>query len=817
MFNWLSKKNRGFGLWLVLWWSCGVMLLAQPSQSSRLTLQCQHVPITAILTTLEQQSGYFFSYESSIVEGLNDCSLQAKHWTLDKCLRQLLVPNGLDYQVVGQTIILRRQSTGMPPAIPLHQSAADTTLRASLDEVVVEAHNPLSPLQSTQPGLLTLTPKEVRQAPSLLGEPDLFKTLLLTPGVAQGTDLFSSLYVRGGDADQNLYWLDGVPLYQTSHLGGLFATFNTDIVKLAGFYKGSFPARYGERLSSVLDARSEPDDTAHYHGCASLGLIAGKFYLTGPLIPGQSSFSVAYRRTWLETFTEPAMAIVRGIGQGTFDTYFRYAFQDLNVNVSYRLPKQGQLKAGLYYGDDLFRLHEKPVEKDLDIYRNYRWRWGNLASTLRWEQPWKSTLHTEAQLFYSRFLSNIHNRLEQKELVLENARQQRSLIRDIGGRFTLDALPHSSLLFKTGVEYQFHTFHPYLSYGPFIQRNERIQGHEWALFTDEMWEATSRLRIQLGLRLSHYRTAEKHYTTLQPRLSARYQLRPHLSLKAAYAENSQYIHQVSENYLSLPSDLWLPTSGTWRPMSSRITTLGLYSDKLSGLICSMEAYYKTMDHLLDYLHSYQSISVSSSLADEVTEGSGRSYGVEWMVKKPSGRLSGWIGYTLSWTDRHFPELNGGKRFPARFDNRHKLNIVATYQLKPHMELTAAWSLSSGNWLTFPTEYYSMPNMSNQPETDPLRQLNSSYFSLIKNELADRRNNVQLPYYHRLDLSLQLIRPLKKGRKGIWSFGLYNAYCRMNPISLSILYKQNATGQYEPHLNTYAILPTLPSVSYTYQF
>lgn len=820
MYSWLHIRNSLLYGGLLLALCCGGnsegMAQTLPEQSP-ITLHLRKVPLTTILLSLEQVSGFHFSYESSLVEEAGPCSLHVTRQPLDQCLQQLFSSLCISYQIVGKTIILhRRQAQPVQQPAPV-SLAIDTTLSARLDEVVVEAKNPRSPLYSTQLGLLTLTPQEVRKTPSLLGEPDLFKTLQLTPGVAMGTELLSSLYVRGGDADQNLYWLDGVPIYHTGHLGGIFATFNTDAVQLAGFYKGSLPARYGERLSSVIDARTMAGDSSGYHGSASIGLIAGKVNLSGPLLPGKSRFIVAYRRTWTEVLTEPAMAIVRAVGQGAFDTYFRYGFQDINAKVDYRLPHNGQLAASFYYGDDLFKLHEKPIEKSYDLYRNYHWRWGNLAPSLRWSQPWSERIYSEVQLYYTHFRSKVHNQWEAASNTLPSARHQVSSIHDLGGRFITDLYLSDRHQLKTGGEYTYHANRPSLSYGVQSFRHEPINSHESALWGEDHWQLHPRMTLQLGMRLSHYRVNRKGYTSFCPRVSARFQPLPHLSIKAAYAKTLQYVHLLSENYLSLPSDLWLPTDVKLPPMTAHQVTLGLYADRWSGFIASMEGYYKTMDQLVAYRSDHRLNSPATPLDQLITTGTGRSYGIEWMLKRQTGKLTGWVGYTLSWTDRHFAELNQGRRFPARYDNRHKLNIVAAYQLNERIELTASWSLSSGNWLTYPTEYYNTPYRYQGNKADPLTLVNNWYYSWNIKGTINTYHNVQLPMYHRLDLGVQIVRPLRKGRKGIWNFGLYNAYCQMNPIGISSYFEKDAQGNWIIRLNTYSLLPTIPSVSYTYQF
>ncbi len=870
-------------LWMI-WMSCLFYMVVPLSAQSGakeeplLTIHLEKVSLREILSVMEEQSGYFFSYESSLIESYQQHSLTLRQVPFSEGLKRLFDTLPLTYQQIGRSIILRshirtytiagfirdkmsgesliassvmdRLSSrgvvtnnsgfysltlpvgkvrlqasyvGYAPlecTFDLHKDTLiDLSLKpwGQLKEVVVEGNDPRSDLNHAELGMITLTPKEVKQVPTLLGEPDLVKTLQQTPGVAIGTETMAALYVRGGDLDENLVWMDGVPLYQVGHLGGIFSAFNPEAVKLAGFYKGSFPTRFGERLSSVVDVRSRDGDLYNYHGNASLGLIAGNVNLSGPIVKGRTSFHVACRRSWMDAILSPALAITRWVGQGAFDTYFRYAFQDVNAKINHKLSETGRLEAGLYYGDDLMKLREKSIEPNTAAYRNYQWRWGNLTSFLNWNQLFGQKLFGNLTLFYSRYRSRVHNRHENSYERL-SSRLQRSRIDDIGCRFLLDYTFHSAHLLKSGAEYVFHSYQPRQEIlNGLLQQQMHRYGQELALFVEDDWQLTKRLQLHGGVRFSYYNTLHKGYVSVRPRLSLRYRCLPHLSLKASYAETNQYVQMLSDTYASLPSDIWMPVTQKIRPMSARIGSVGLYSDKLQGYTCSVEGYYKQMNRVLEYKDYRNLLMLLAPLDEQVTEGSRRSYGVEMMVRKNSGKLTGWVGYTLSWTDCFFPELNRGKRFPFRFDNRHKLNVVAAYRLNPKVELTAAWTVASGNHLTVATEMYKIP-------LEPL--LYNDYYpaagsynryNTYTKAYTDRRNNEQLPTYHRLDLGMTLRRPLKHGRMGIWSFGLYNAYCRMNPITLRPIYEGDDPSKMELKMKSYSLLPVIPSASYTYKF
>lgn len=874
------------------------------------TLDVEQKPLAYVLKEIEQQTGIFFSYESDWIAAFEPVSLHVRDASLPVCLKRLFALLPVTYRITSRYVILKKKqrhytisgfvrdsvsdeclinasihdrlsgkggvtnnygfySLTLPPGRitlstsyvgygPAEQTfvlQSDTLIdlllspRGRLGEVVIEASNPHGFVSDPQLGKMLLTPKEIRQVPALLGEPDLVKTLQMTPGVAMGTEAMASLYVRGGNTDENLVLVDGNPIYQIGHLGGLFSAFNPDAVKLAGFYKGSIPARYGERLSSVVDVHTRDGDMYHYHGSATIGLIAGKLNLSGPLVKGRTSFNVALRRTWFDVLSGPAFALANAIGSTHNDIRMRYAFHDLNMKINHLISDRSRLAAGLYYGDDFLKVHnvyndfsdaeQYPAEE----HERFKWRWGNLASSLAWNYRMNYKLFANLSFVYSRYRSKVDTEAGHKwgkdtagDWINQSAKTQknRSRIEDAGLKFQLDYLPSTRHHVKAGGEYTFHLYRPESRKTYAAYRDEIVQtdwnegyagandsGHELAAYVEDDWEVASRLKLNLGLRFSYFHTAGKSYAALRPRLALGYRFLPGFSIKASYVEMNQYVHLLSETYLAIPSDLWLPVGRRIRPMKSRIGSVGLYTDRLSGFVCSLEGYYKTMDHLLEYRDYKYLLPATSSWENYVTEGSGRSYGLEALVKKPTGRLTGWVGYTLSWSDRLFPELNGGRRFPSRFDNRHKLNIVGAYKLNPKIELTAAWTYASGNWQTVPIEEYHLGEVGHAVVPSWNWQYDYYYGPSYAGFYTDSRNNVQLPAYHRLDLGVSLYCPKKKGRMGIWNFSLYNAYCRMNPVSVR-LYRnpggpQVVSGVNSWEVQTFSLLPVIPSFSYTYKF
>ena len=339
--------------------------------------------------------------------------------------------------------------------------------------------------------------------------------------------------------------------------------------------------------------------------------------------------------------------------------------------------------------------------------------------------------------------------------------------------------------------------------------NEKLLAHELSAFAEDDWTLTPALRLNAGVRLSLFNIDRKTYTGVEPRVSLRWLLGKNLSLKASYSRMNQYVHLISNSFLNLPTDSWMPVTRNLKPLISDQYSLGAYYN-WKDLDFSMEGYYKDSRNLLEYKDGHSLVPSSITWDRKLVAGKGRSYGLEWMVRKSTGRTTGWIGYSLAWSDRQFNELNGGCRFPSRYDNRHKLNIVVMHKLSKRVELSAAWTYTSGNYTTLSTESYEGLN---PPSKDPYGSSSQEEFDLYGD-----RNNYQLPAYHRLDLGINIYRPKKKGRMGIWNVSVYNAYCRMNPFMIEKTEEyDSAEKKSYPVFKQYSFLPIVPSITYTYKF
>lgn len=862
-----------------------------PLPTPTITLDMRQVPLSHLLLEIEKQTGLFFSYESSMLKDCPEVSFTAHDEPLSYCLKRLFADLPVVYRITGQYIILKRRprlytisgfvrdsasyesligatvlerasgkgsvsnnygfySITLPPgrvtlsssyvgyeagAVTLmltKDTLMDLPLKAmsALGEIVVEGLPPRTEVLSSRSGVADIPAGRIKSLPALLGEADVVKTLQRQPGTAMGTEGMSGLYVRGGNGDENLYLLDGNPIYHTNHLLGFFSAFNPDAVKNATFYKGSFPAEYGGRLSSVVDVRTNEGNRKEYHGNISVGLLALRANLEGPIIRDRSSFNVSVRRTWMELITWPLLKAANR----TSDRQMRggYHFYDMNAKVNHSFSDRSRLYLSFYMGTDSYL----DGESSTDTYgseRNFRWRWGNLIGSGGWNYVINKKLFATFTAGYTRYRSHIS---QQKDAFVSSTDQLhpqsffqenhfRSAMEDVSLRASFDFRPNVNHRIRMGSDYLFHNFRPEKSNMKSwykdsvitqstntVLAHSVIRGHEASLYAEDEMHLTDRFSMNAGLRYTLFNVEGKTYQSLQPRFSARYMLTKNLSAKASYSKMNQYIHLLSNSYINQPTDIWVPVTENIRPMSAHQVSGGLFYH-WKAFDFSAEGYYKRTNNLVEYADNIPSLSAFSGWEERVGVGKGRSYGLELMAQKKVGRLSGWIGYTLSWSDRWFPDgsVNKGVQYPAKYDNRHKIDVVATYKLSRKVELTAAWMYASGNHITIMDQVYA-------PGT---WQKNNGYFggTYIPNSTsASARNNYQLSPYHRLDLGANFYRYKKKGRLGIWNLSLCNAYLRPNAFMVSpISYTNSTDGKRFIELQETILFLFLPSVSYTYKF
>jgi len=647
--------------------------------------------------------------------------------------------------------------------------------------------------------------KDVKTLPVLLGEVDIMKTIQLMPGVQSGSEGTGGLYVRGGGPDQNLILLDGVPVYNASHLFGFFSVFNADAIQSMSLIKGGFPARYSGRLSSVLDIRMKEGNMKKITGEVSIGLISSKATIEGPIIKDKTSFIVSARRTYLDVL---AMPFIMAINNGTSAGYF---FYDINAKINHKFSDKSRIYLSSYLGNDKFYYNNKYSFSETAYEEKGKIRWGNITNALRWNYLVNNKLFSNITLTYSRynFTTGFESSSKSNSQSYSDMFEYKSGIDDVSGRVDFDYTPNPNNNIKFGVSEIYHTFNPGVNVFEYKETgsdnldtsfgNKQLYSHEYSFFVEDDVKITKKLKANVGLNFSGFLVKNKNYTNLEPRASIRYLLKENISVKASYARMSQYIHLLSNSTIGLPTDLWVPTTTKLKPeVSDQVALGGIY--KLNKKFeFSIEGFYKTMSNLLEYKEGASFFSISDDWQNKVIQGKGWSYGMEFLIRKERGKTTGWIGYTLSWTNRQFDGISFGEVFPYKYDRRHDIGIAITHHFNEDIDMGLTWVFGTGNAVTLATEKYAGMHQ------------NKNFFSNNYVQYIETRNNYRMPNYHRLDLGVNFHKKMKHGVR-TWSFGLYNAYSRQNPFFLYFSKESGSTQLYQ-----ISLFPIIPSFRYNFKF
>ena len=688
--------------------------------------------------------------------------------------------------------------------------------------VQVEAER-LDPIQEqSQMSVVQVPIRQIKNAPVLMGEVDVLKTLQLLPGVQSGAEGMSGLYVRGGSPDQNLLLLDGAPVYNASHLFGFFSVFNANAIKNVQLTKAGFPARYGGRLSSVLEVDMKDGNMKTFEGEGSVGLIASQLTWQGPLRKDRTSFIVSARRTYIDLLIRP---FLRSNNKGG------YHFYDLNAKLNHIFSPYSRVFLNVYGGDDRFW---SDIE-DRDIGDNYRkedtlaanFGWGNITSTLRWNYLFSNQLFGNLTAIYSRY--QLSTAVDHRSTTTRNREREtdtlrlryRSGIRDWGLKLDFDYIPNPTHYIRFGGSGTLHTYSPgatQIKVNPADGAPEDTtlaaqitDALEYSLYGEDDVHLTDRLKANVGLHSSGFLVNDEFYTSLQPRVSTRFLLPSDWAVKASYALMRQYIHLLSNSTVGLPTDLWLPATERVRPQRSRQFGVGLARQLKDQYEFSLEGYYKTMTNLIEYREGASFLlgfDESEDWQDRVEIGQGWSYGAELFVQKKRGRTTGWIGYTLSWTKRRFDRLNQGHTFPYRYDRRHDLALVLTHQLTRSANFSLTWVYGTGNAATLPVaRYYGYREHSVGGHEIWLPHVPS-----YETQIYGDRNSYRMSAFHHLDLGFNF------GDKHGFSLGVYNAYNRKNPyfIYFDDDYDPNTTD-IKRRAKQVSLFPLLPWLNYRFKF
>ena len=735
----------------------------------------------------------------------------------------LTLPSGVysvEYSFVGYGV--QRKTVKLTQNRSLNIELSSDT---ELNEVLIEQSRVGDAVNSSRMSVNEISVESIKTMPVLLGEADVIKAIQLLPGVQSGTEGSSGFYVRGGGPDQNLILLDGVPVYNANHLFGFMSVFNADAIQSVTLTKGGFPARYGGRLSSVLDIRMKEGNNKKLTGSASVGLISSKFTIEGPIRSENTSFIFSGRRTYADLVARPFIKRAAKKNQNEYES-MGYYFYDLNFKLNHKLNNKHRFYLSTYTGKDKIYSELKPIEgiSEHNVHRKMNVDWGNLTIAARWNYQVSSKLFCNTTFTYSDY--NIENRFNnqdtQNEVHYETDYGYFSGIEDFGVKSDFDYVLNSRNYLRFGVSAVKHEFEPGVSAfrakqsdqngsgTAFEFGNENILSDEFTTYFEDDIEITAKLKANIGVHASLFKTENNSYYSVQPRVAVMYKLKPNISLKGAYTQMTQHLHLLSTSTVGLPNDLWLPTTDFIKPEKSVQYALGGVMTR-NGLNLSIETYYKKMDNLIEYKEGagyfdFKYIAADTGFEKKIEFGKGWSYGIEFMLEKKTGKTTGSVAYTLARAMRQFDNISFGEPFPYRYDRRHDFNITVSRKLKENIRLNVNWVFGSGYPITLALEAYKP--FDTYGVMDGLYGWSSGTYKHI-----DSRNNYRMPNYHRLDFGMSFTKQKKKHRRE-FSFGFYNAYNRFNPyyVDYGYDYKSETT-----QLLQYSFLMIMPSVSYNIKF
>ncbi len=674
--------------------------------------------------------------------------------------------------------------------------------KGNLQEVVITANKANSDqVKSPQMGLEKLNMAQINNVPVIMGEKDILKTISLMPGIKASSEGNTGFYVRGGGSDQNLILLDEATVYNASHLFGFFSTFNSDAIKDVSIYKGGMPAQYGGRLSSVLDIKMNEGNSKDFTVQGGIGLIASRLKVEGPIVKDKGSFMVSARRTYVDAFLK--------LSSDTAIKNSSLYFYDINVKANYHFNDKNAIYISGYFGKDV-----------LGLKNIFGTNWGNATGTIRFNHLFSNRLFSNTSLIYSNYNYTIQN------FQNDQGFKAVSKITDLNLKQDFQYSLNDNHLVKFGVNVLHHTISPgsINSDGSSSYNNVKTElryGFENAAYISDEWKVSDKLSVLYGVRLngmfltgpgtfksydlkgevlssSTYKSNQlvKSYFNLEPRLSASYQLNEQSSVKASYNRNTQNVHLLSNSTSSTPTDLYVISSKNIKPEIADQVSAGYFRNfKDNAFEFSAEVYYKALQNQIDYKDGAQLI-VNQDVEAELTYGSGRAYGIELFLKKKYGRFNGWVGYTLSKTERKFDAINGGKYFSARQDRTHDLSLVGIYTLNKRWTFSGTFVYATGNAVTYPTGKYNIGGLTTY-----------SYSA---------RNSYRQPATHRLDLGATLEGKENKKFSSSWTFSIYNVYSRRDPFSIT--FRDSKTDPTKTEAVQTSIFATpIPSVTWNFKF
>lgn len=737
----------------------------------------------------------------------------------------LTLPKGnysIVYSFIGLQTIIKEVNLSQNERINISLQENSTQIQ----EIKITEERLDKNVEKTNMSQVKLKIQNVKAIPAILGEIDVLKAAQLLPGISNGGEGNSGLYVRGGGPDQNLVLLDEAVVYNAAHLFGFFSVFNADAIKDMNIIKGGMPAEYGGRLSSVLDITMKDGNNQKFQADGGIGLLSSRLTLQGPIQKNKSSFIVSGRRTYVDILSKPFLnQPLKETGEPNPFAGSGYYFYDLTTKINYRISDKDRLFLSGYFGRDVFNFSDASSGFGIEI------PWGNATTSLRWNHLFNDKLFMNTSLIFTDYRFEFNIAQSDFEFKIFSG------INDWNHKTDFLYVPNQKHEIKFGSNFIYHIFVP----GNATGRAGEVEfapdsifkqySNEGALYISDNIEVNDRLKVNIGLRYSSFQYSDttnsqsgnitaaqflkneirqntsNHYRHLEPRISMRYKLTPSSSVKSSYSQNYQYVHLASTASVSLPTDLWIPSSEIIKPKFSTQYASGFFKNFNDNQIeTSIEVYYKEMENLIEYKEGVlPEDNTNSSSDNSFTFGDGTSYGAEFLIRKNKGRTTGWIGYTLSNTTRIFEEINQGESYPAKYDRRHDLSITATHKLTESWEFSGVFVYATGNALTLPSERY-----------------------IINGEIYTEytgRNEYRMTPYHRMDLGFTYKPKKKKKFTSSWNFSVYNVYNRKNPYFIYLDMENTIEGQtgsiqdgnLTPKAYQVSIFPILPSITWNFNF
>lgn len=667
-----------------------------------------------------------------------------------------------------------------------------------IDNVVVTAQARDYNISSTQVGVQTLSMQEIKMVPVLFGENDVLKTLQLMPGVKSAGEGGSGYYVRGGGADQNLILLDDAPIFNASHMMGMFSVFNGDAIQDAQLYKGSMSAEYGGRLSSVLDVSMREGGMESYHGQGGVGLISSRFEVDGPIQKGKSSFLVAGRRTYADLFLK--------LARDTSLHQTKLYFYDVNYKVTDVINEKNKLTLSGYIGRDMFKFKDMLGTDG-----------GNATATFSWIHLPKDKVKNTTSLIFSRYSANTFLNLEIADAKLLTGVTDLNLKQDCEYRFSNSTVHY-------GGNVALHRFDPGHLTTSMLEEPIDLQkktAFDVNVYVDNLQTIRDVVKLQYGIRFSNFMLVGRatqfeyddnhnvidstvysrgelidYYPNLEPRVSLTFRINGESSIKAAYTRTCQFMHLVQSSTASLPIDYWMPSTNKVKPQTCSQVSAGYFRNFMDNMFeTSVEVYWKRMRNQIDYENG-TNLFLNANLESFLLYGHSRSYGIELFAKKNYGDWTGWVSYTLSKSEKQFKEINSGNWFPLRYDRIHDVSVVVMYKLSDKWQFSASWVYSTGDAVTFPSGKY---------------LVDGEYVSYYT-----ERNGYRMPAYHRMDLGATRTNKKTDRFESSWSFSIYNVYNRKNPY---MVYFEQVDEDNPDVMQAVKVtlFPIIPSVSWDFRF